>query len=100
MIDFLLVTHLVLTATVVAIIVPSYTWGASVTFVSVFCFWSINFIAVEIEHPFGDDYHDLPVRKTLENSNAVLQMILGRSAQHIPSSSQPVELMRTMCNSE
>merc|ERR1711865_503002 len=32
-----------------------------VTFMLVFAFWSINYIAVELEMPFGDDTNDLPL---------------------------------------
>merc|ERR1740121_1086267 len=93
-------THLILTSCVVAVVIPGYYWGASLTFATVFCLWSINFIAMEIEHPFGDDYNDLPVRQSLREVNKSLQMIIGRHANHIPSGSEAVEVMKARCNTE
>merc|ERR1711907_367011 len=55
MITIMLLVHLCLTTIVCASSVSSTVWAGVISFVIVMAFWSINFIAVELEMPFGDD---------------------------------------------
>jgi len=76
--------------------------AACYTFGIVFVFWSVHFIAVEIELPFGDDPNDLPLDKVNHRFNKVLQRLLDAKAQQTPSLTMrklPPRLARksTMC---
>jgi len=52
---------------------------------AVFGFWSINFIAAEIEMPFGDDNNDLPIAELQQEMNRDLKVLLCEESQHPPS---------------
>lgn len=54
------------------------------TFIGVFVFWSVHFIAVEIEMPYGDDPNDLPLETITTRFNDNLMMLLQPHAQHVP----------------
>jgi len=54
------------------------------TFLCVFVFWSIHFIAVEIEMPFGEDPNDLPIGKINDDFNRALTKLLEKQAQTTP----------------
>jgi len=47
-------------------------------------FWSVHYIAVEIELPFGDDPNDLPLEDIHKKFNENLMMLLQPHAQHVP----------------
>lgn len=71
------------------LLVTSRYWAASTTFISVFSFWSINYIAAEIELPFGDDPNDLPIRDLQSEMNKNLLMLLHKRAQQPPNFNDP-----------
>jgi len=54
------------------------------TFLIVFVFWSVHYIAVEIEHPFGEDANDLPLEVLNRRFNKVLLRLLETKAQTVP----------------
>jgi len=84
MISILLAVHMFYTAIVISTLVSEPGWVCVSSFCAVFCYWCINFIAIEIEHPFGDDVNDLPVRELQEESNHYLKMLLNERFQHVP----------------
>jgi len=53
-------------------------------FIVIFSFWSINYIAVELEMPFGDDLNDLPLHDMQEDFNRSLKTLLVQKAQKVP----------------
>jgi len=53
-------------------------------FIQVFILWSLNFIAVEIENPFGTDPNDLDGEYMQEEMNRNLIMLLQPSSIRIP----------------
>merc|ERR1712151_1280267 len=59
-------------------------WCAILTFISVFCYWCINYIAAEIEMPFGDDANDLPVGRLQEGFNVALKMLMDTGCRDPP----------------
>jgi putative membrane protein len=61
MITMMLMMHWVITPVASCLIVDNIVWAAVLTFITVFAFWAINYIAEEIEMPFGDDANDLPI---------------------------------------
>lgn len=60
-------------------------WVAgSQTFVMILLSWSIHFIAMEIEMPFGDDENDLPLLEMVTNMNESLAKLLHEKVQERP----------------
>lgn len=89
MIMILLYVHMFFSAVVISSLVKDPVWVCVSSFCSVFCYWSINFISIEIEQPFGDDTNDLPVRELQEESNHALKLLLTENFQHIPGQCNP-----------
>merc|ERR1719217_1066291 len=75
----------IVTPVVMAIIMEDVAWCAILTFISVFCYWCINYIAAEIEMPFGEDANDLPVARLQESLNQALMMLLDDRCRQAPS---------------
>merc|ERR1719217_1415983 len=75
----------IVTPVVMAIIMEDVAWCAILTFISVFCYWCINYIAAEIEMPFGDDANDLPVARLQESMNTALVMLLHDNCKKTPA---------------
>lgn len=60
-------------------------WAAIFTFVPVFGLFSLNFIAIELENPFGNDDNDLPLAHFQSEMNSSLLMLLHGNADLVPS---------------
>jgi len=74
MVTFMLMIHWCTTTVFCAASVEHGFFAAFLAFIVVFSFWSINYIAVELEMPFGDDPNDLPLKSMQEDYN---QSLLG-----------------------
>jgi len=85
MITFMLLFHWGITAFVCAASVKTTFWSGLISFIVVFSFWSINYIAVELEQPFGDDANDLPLHDMQEDLNLSLGTLLQKQAQVPPT---------------
>jgi len=84
MITFMLLFHWCITAFVCGASVERVFWSGAISFIVAFSFWSINYIAVELECPFGDDANDLPLAEMQEDINRCLVGLLDRRAQQPP----------------
>eukprot|EP00929_Paragymnodinium_shiwhaense_P117851 TRINITY_DN8922_c0_g1_i1.p1 TRINITY_DN8922_c0_g1~~TRINITY_DN8922_c0_g1_i1.p1 ORF type:complete len:616 (-),score=98.25 TRINITY_DN8922_c0_g1_i1:454-2301(-) len=84
MITVMLLFHAMVTPVMCAATVSTMYWAAIITFVVTFSYWSINYIAVELEMPFGDDDNDLPLREMQEDMNRSLSMLMVDMAQEVP----------------
>lgn len=82
--DSLLLLHWCLVPMVACSWVHEIWWGAIFSFVQVFFLWSLTFIAVELENPFGMDENDLNSELMQEESNAQILMLLQPSTQRTP----------------
>jgi len=62
------------------------TWygAASATFINVFVLWCINYLALEIERPFGKRANDLPLEEFMQGMNKILVMLLQEGADGPP----------------
>merc|ERR1719468_1465485 len=76
MITFMLLLHWIITAFICAASVDQTFWAGILSFIVTFSFWSINYIAVELEQPFGDDPNDLPLHEMQTDMNASLIALL------------------------
>eukprot|EP00746_Dinoflagellata_sp_MGD_P022754 gnl/MRDRNA2_/MRDRNA2_15326_c0_seq1.p1 gnl/MRDRNA2_/MRDRNA2_15326_c0~~gnl/MRDRNA2_/MRDRNA2_15326_c0_seq1.p1 ORF type:complete len:536 (+),score=90.38 gnl/MRDRNA2_/MRDRNA2_15326_c0_seq1:148-1755(+) len=85
MITVLLLLHLALTPLTVVMFTLHWFWCLVFAFVPVFCFWCINFIAAEIENPFGDDVNDLPIQEMQESMNKALLLLLDSRTCRVPT---------------
>jgi len=84
MVSVMLMISSVVTPVVMATIMEDIFWCGLLTFMSVFCFWSINYIASEIEMPFGDDENDLPVANLQHSMNGALVMLIQDQCKRAP----------------
>lgn len=58
--------------------------AAGSTFVVILLSWSIHFISVEIEMPFGDDANDLPLGDLVKGMNDSLVALMEDMTQRVP----------------
>eukprot|EP00928_Gymnodinium_smaydae_P078806 TRINITY_DN62880_c0_g1_i1.p1 TRINITY_DN62880_c0_g1~~TRINITY_DN62880_c0_g1_i1.p1 ORF type:complete len:520 (+),score=87.75 TRINITY_DN62880_c0_g1_i1:75-1562(+) len=64
--------------------VTSPVWCGVITFVVIFSYWSIHYIAVELEMPFGDDANDLPLVLMQQDMNRSLSALIDYRSQEVP----------------
>lgn len=76
LIAVLLYMHILLTPCIITGTVHSKVLAATLSFIPLFGMFSLNFIAAELENPFGLDANDLPLYKFQEEMNSCLLMLL------------------------
>jgi len=86
--DFLLVLHWCLAPFVISQWVNTPLWAFVFVFIQVFVLWSLNFIAVEIENPFGNDKNDLDGHHMQNEMNRHLLLLLKPSSMTVPTLSE------------
>merc|ERR1719172_390056 len=84
MISVMLMFHWAVTAIVCAASLDSPVWVGILSFVVVFSFWTINYIATELEMPFGDDLNDLPLHEMQCDLNLSLRALMDDHANRTP----------------
>lgn len=84
---FLLLLHCFLTPMIITAVVKSKVLAAIFTFIPIFGLYSLNFIAVELENPFGTDANDLPMSHFQEEMNTCLMMLLHENTDMISGTS-------------
>lgn len=90
--DALLALHWLITPLVTVQWVTT-PWAAAIFgFLQVFILWSLNNIAVEIEHPFGTDANDLDTRRMQVEMNMSLLLILHPAAERTPELSADAQI--------
>mmetsp|Transcript_27758 Transcript_27758/g.61276 ORF Transcript_27758/g.61276 Transcript_27758/m.61276 type:complete len:540 (+) Transcript_27758:49-1668(+) len=82
--DLLLLVHGSLVGFVVYPWVTHPAWAAILTFVQVFILWALDFIAVELENPYGLDANDLDGRWEQQRLNERLKMLVRASTARTP----------------
>lgn len=84
MITVMLLFHGCVIPVICAATVETVYWCFVITFVVTFSYWSINYIAVELEMPFGDDWNDLPLYEMQQDMNGSLRTLIHERAQRVP----------------
>lgn len=84
MISCLLLLHWIISPIVNCMLINDTMACAIVTFATVFALWSINYIAAEIEMPFGDDCNDLPISEFMVAFNDSLRILMHPMSQSPP----------------
>mmetsp|Transcript_130377 Transcript_130377/g.237084 ORF Transcript_130377/g.237084 Transcript_130377/m.237084 type:complete len:617 (+) Transcript_130377:68-1918(+) len=82
-IAFLLFLNIVLTPMMISCLISSKVWAPIFAFVPIFGMFSLNFIGVELENPFGNDDNDLPLDHFQTEMNKCLLMLLEDNADLI-----------------
>eukprot|EP00933_Yihiella_yeosuensis_P068105 TRINITY_DN7341_c0_g1_i1.p1 TRINITY_DN7341_c0_g1~~TRINITY_DN7341_c0_g1_i1.p1 ORF type:complete len:364 (+),score=61.94 TRINITY_DN7341_c0_g1_i1:97-1188(+) len=85
MISCMLLIHFFMTPVLASQIISRPFWAAIVCFFVVLAFWSLLYIAFQIDNPFGDDLNDLPVRDMVSDFNHSLLTLLEPKAQVSPA---------------
>merc|ERR1719183_2741457 len=101
LISFLLFLHTILTPMIISGIIKSKVLCAVFIFIPIFGMFSLNFIASELENPFGTDDNDLPLAHFQEEMNSCLLMLLHTNTDMISTTSSKCvidfyELLKTM----
>lgn len=89
--DALLFLHWMITPVVTAQSTSTAWAAACFGFVQVFILWSLNNIAVEIEHPFGDDANDLDANEMQLEMNMSLLLVLHPASTKAPTLSEEAQ---------
>eukprot|EP00929_Paragymnodinium_shiwhaense_P041236 TRINITY_DN2142_c0_g1_i2.p1 TRINITY_DN2142_c0_g1~~TRINITY_DN2142_c0_g1_i2.p1 ORF type:complete len:569 (-),score=111.11 TRINITY_DN2142_c0_g1_i2:509-2215(-) len=88
LIALLLMIHLVSTPILISALTPSKFWAPFFTFLPIFGMFSLNFVGIELENPFGDDDNDLPLDHFQTEMNTCLLMLLHDNADLMPGISE------------
>lgn len=83
LISGLLLAHCILTPLMMCSIIKSKVMATLMTGVVITGMFSLNFIAVELENPFGTDDNDLPMEHFQEEMNLCLLMLLHENTDMI-----------------
>lgn len=83
--DFLLLLHWIIVPFVVCQWVTEPLWAAVFSFIQVFILWALNFIAEELENPFGQDANDIDGLHMQEEMNEHLMLLMTPSTRKTPT---------------
>lgn len=86
--DFLLLMHWAVTPFVISQWIKQPWWAFIFGFVQVFILWALNFIAVELENPFGMDANDIDECHMQMEMNQHLLLLLRPSTRKTPTLSE------------
>lgn len=86
--DILLGLHWLLVPAIAIQWTESILISGLFSFLQVVLLWALNFIAVEIEHPFGSDPNDLELADMQNQMNAMLIMLLREGVDRVPELSR------------
>jgi predicted membrane chloride channel (bestrophin family) len=84
MVTVMLMTHWLLAAWVCATSIVSRAWAVILVFAVIMSYWSIHFIALELEDPFGSDSNDLPLQEMQRDLNKSIKALLDPVAMKSP----------------
>jgi len=84
MVMVMLMFHAMFVPLICASTIETTIWACLLTFVVEFSYWSILYIALELEMPFGDDPNDLPLRAMAQDMNTSLSQMLEPYALKVP----------------
>eukprot|EP00928_Gymnodinium_smaydae_P087058 TRINITY_DN71400_c0_g1_i1.p1 TRINITY_DN71400_c0_g1~~TRINITY_DN71400_c0_g1_i1.p1 ORF type:complete len:680 (-),score=82.54 TRINITY_DN71400_c0_g1_i1:56-2095(-) len=84
-ISILLIIHFLATPVMTSVLMTEPTAAFFTTLASSFCLWAVNYIAAEIENPFGDDPNDLPLKEYQDRFNTGLMGLVNPAFKEIPT---------------
>lgn len=80
----LIIVHSVITPVIASQACENWFWAATVCFLVSFSTWSLLYIALEIDQPFGDDANDLPLREIQREFNEHLKKMILPEVRYPP----------------
>lgn len=80
----LIIVHSVITPVIASQACEGWFWSATVCFLVSFSTWSLLYIALEIDQPFGDDANDLPLREFQQEFNEHLKKMILPEVRYPP----------------
>lgn len=86
----LLCLHWIFVPIVVSNWMTSTPWAILMTYMQVFTLWTLNFIAIELEEPFGMDWQDIDRRELQADFNRSVTILVTPQAMRTPSLSAEV----------
>eukprot|EP00930_Biecheleria_cincta_P001323 TRINITY_DN102458_c0_g1_i1.p1 TRINITY_DN102458_c0_g1~~TRINITY_DN102458_c0_g1_i1.p1 ORF type:complete len:588 (+),score=112.93 TRINITY_DN102458_c0_g1_i1:95-1858(+) len=92
----MLIMHNLITTCMAAVMMDTLFWACAMTFMVTGSFWTVIYIAVEIDQPFGDDPNDLPLIEMQEEFNADLVRLLKTSTGKLPSMNRTCETQHAL----
>lgn len=81
----LLFIHVFLTPVMLTGLFTSPLWAATFSFMPLFGLWCLNYVAIELENPFGRDDNDLPLEHFQWEMNNCLMMLVEVHSDLLPS---------------
>jgi len=84
MITVMLMVHFVMTPLIAAHFIQQSWWAGAMSFLVTCAFWSLVYIAGEIDHPFGEDANDFNIAEMQQAMNSSLITLLQPLAQKPP----------------
>eukprot|EP00928_Gymnodinium_smaydae_P083379 TRINITY_DN66619_c0_g1_i1.p1 TRINITY_DN66619_c0_g1~~TRINITY_DN66619_c0_g1_i1.p1 ORF type:complete len:544 (+),score=56.71 TRINITY_DN66619_c0_g1_i1:64-1695(+) len=88
LITLMLLVNCVMIPLTISHLIKSLAWAPIYSFMITFGLFSLNFIGIELEDPFGDDDNDLPLGQFQHEMNRCLLMFLEDNCDLIPSLSE------------
>jgi len=97
--DTVVLLHWLLIPFAVAARYNSEYWAAVFAFVQVFFAWSLSYIAMELENPFGHDANDLDSSVLQEEANSHFIMLVHPGTRKTPllATSDPTDSLLGLC---
>lgn len=84
MVTVLLVFHWLTTAVICAMALQNAVSSGLAAFVVISAYWGTNYMAVELEDPYGDDANDLPLQDMQRDLNCSLRSLIHPKALAVP----------------
>lgn len=81
---WMLLLHWLITPLLAGLFIHSSWWAMIVTFLTQSSLWAVNFIAGQMDQPFGEDANDLPMAEMQRDFNKSLLALLELRAQSVP----------------
>jgi len=81
---WMLVVHWLVTPLMASYVIQTPWWAGLLCFITVVGMWSVMYIAVELDQPFGSDHNDLNVAEMQRDFNMSLLQLLHPLAQQPP----------------
>lgn len=85
LITTMLLVHTIATPVLASQVAGGPWWSGAVTFCIVSAFWSLLYIALDIEQPFGEDSNKLPVADMQRSMNKRLSLFLDEELRSTPA---------------
>ncbi|CAE8693390.1 unnamed protein product [Polarella glacialis] len=85
LISCMLFVHWLFTPVFAAYAIESSEWAGVMSFFVTMSFWSLYYIALEIDQPFGEDPNDLPIHKIQQDWNNSLLTLLLPCSKVVPT---------------